>query len=205
MTLLWTGPAGGPVLVLAHGAGAPMDSPFLETLVGLLADEGVRVGRFEFAYMAARRSRVRKPPPRPEALDAEFLAVLEGAPGRLRLGGKSMGARAACRVAGRLGTGRVAGVVCFGFPFHPPGKPQALRDDLAAAGDVPALVVQGERDPFGTRGEVEAMRLPASVTLSWIAGANHDLAPPKSAGVTQAEALAIAARTAAAFVKRSLA
>ena len=205
MNLLWTGPERGPVLVLAHGAGAPMDSPFLETLAGLLARDGVRVCRFEFAYMAARRSRVRRPPARADALDAEFFAVLEGAPGRLCLGGKSMGARAACRVAGRLGAGRVAGVVCFGFPFHPPGKPQALRHDLATAGDVPVLVVQGERDPFGTRGEVEAMRLPASVTLSWIAGANHDLAPPKPAGVTQAEALAIAARTAASFVRQALA
>ncbi len=205
MTLLWTGPAGGPVLVLAHGAGAPMDSPFLETLAGLLADEGVRVGRFGFAYMAGRRFGQRKPPPRAEALDGEFLAVLEGAPGRLCLGGKSMGARAACRVAGRLGVLRVAGVVCFGFPFHPPGKAQALRHDLAAAGDVPALVVQGERDPFGSREEVEAMLLAPSVTLSWIAGANHDLAPPKSAGITQPEPLAIAARTAASFVRQALA
>jgi hypothetical protein len=204
VSLLWTGPVGAPVLVLAHGAGAPMDSPFLQSLAGLLADEGVRVGRFEFAYMAGRRSGRRKPPPRADVLDAEFLAVLERVPGRVCIGGKSMGSRAACRVAGRLGVRRVAGVVCFGFPFHPPGKPEAVRNDLAAAGDAPVLVIQGERDPFGTRAEVEAMRLQTTVTLSWIEMANHDLAPPKTAAVTKPEALALAARSAANFVRQAL-
>ncbi len=204
--LLWTGPDDAPVLVFAHGAGAPMDSPFMTAMAQLLAAEGVRVGRFEFAYMAARRlGRKKPPPPRAGVLDAEFLAVLEHVPGRVCVGGKSMGSRAACRVAGASGVQRVAGVVCFGFPFHPPGRPDALRDDLASAGGAPVLVVQGERDPFGTREEVEAMRLPPSVTLSWIEQANHDLAPLKAAAITKAEALALAARTAAAFVKQALA
>jgi predicted alpha/beta-hydrolase family hydrolase len=205
VNLLWTGPARGPVLVLAHGAGAPMDSPFMSAMATLLAGEGVRVCRFEFAYMAARRAGARKPPPRADVLDREFLAVMDGVPGQVCIGGKSMGSRAACRTAGALRPERIAGVVCLGFPFHPPGQPGRLRDDLAAAGATPVLVVQGERDPFGTRGEVEAMRLPEACAVTWIAQANHDLAPPKSAGLSKTEALAQAARAVAAFVKERLA
>ncbi len=205
MNLLWTGPQQGPALVLAHGAGAPMDSPFMAAMASLLADEGVRVCRFEFAYMAARREGLRKPPPRAEVLDREFLAVMDRIPGRVCIGGKSMGSRAACRTAGRFGPERIAGVVCLGFPFHPPGQPSRLRDDLGAAGAAPVLVVQGERDPFGTRGEVEAMRLPETCAVTWIAQANHDLAPPRSAGLSKADALAQAARAVADFVKARLA
>jgi predicted alpha/beta-hydrolase family hydrolase len=201
VNLLWTGPARGPVLVLAHGAGAPMDSPFLSTMASLLAEAGVRVARFEFGYMAARRSGQRKPPSRADVLDAEFRAVLESVPGRVCVGGKSMGSRSACRVAGALGPARIAGVVCLGFPFHPPGKPGALRDDLRAAKGVPILIVQGERDPFGTRPEVEAMTLPKATWVTWITEANHDLAPPKRTGLTHDAALKQAAGAVADFVK----
>lgn len=205
MNLMWTGPERGPVLVLAHGAGAPMDSPFLATVASLLAEEGVRVARFEFGYMAARRTGQRKPPSRADVLDGEFRTVLDTLPGRLCVGGKSMGSRSACRVAGALGPERITGVVCLGFPFHPPGKPEALRDDLAAAKGVPVLIVQGERDPFGTRPEVEGMELPGSVRVTWIPEANHDLAPPKRTGLTHDAALKQTARAVAAFVKEQCA
>jgi predicted alpha/beta-hydrolase family hydrolase len=170
----------------------------------LLAGEGVRVARFEFGYMAARRTGQRKPPSHADVLDAEFRAALDGVSKPVCIGGKSMGSRSACRVAGLLGRDAVTGIVCLGFPFHPPGKPAALRNDLEAARGTPILIVQGERDPFGTRPEVEAMTLPGDASITWITEANHDLAPPKRTGMAHADGLALAAQAVAAFVKQHL-
>ena len=155
-------------LVLAHGAGAPMDSPFMSEIAGLLVDRGIAVLRFEFPYMAARRvNGVKRPPPRAEALlpvFAEAVAaagrLIDGSP--LLIGGKSLGGRVAAMLAGSPDLdSAVAGIVCLGYPFHPPGKPDALRLAPLLDSRRPVLICQGERDSFGSRTEVEAYGLPA--------------------------------------------
>jgi predicted alpha/beta-hydrolase family hydrolase len=185
--LLHDGPAGGPKLVLAHGAGAPMDSGFMQAMTALLAARGIHVIRFEFAYMAARRSGAgRKPPSRMPQLLEEYRAVLSGlGEGPVFIGGKSMGGRAASMLAaGPDAPGDIAGLVCLGYPFHPPGKPDRLRTGHLDDVRCPALIVQGERDPFGTIDEVAAFALPASFTVHWCPAGNHDLVPPKRSGHT---------------------
>lgn len=183
--LLTTGPASAPCrVVLAHGAGAPMTSPFMENFSALLAGRGLAVTRFEFAYMAARRQGARKPPPKAELLIAEYEAVVaQLAPSlakdeHLVIGGKSMGGRVASMLADSLhDQGSVAGLVCLGYPFHPPGQPGKLRTSHLEALECPALIVQGERDPFGTRGEVEGFKLSRSIRLHWAPDGDHDLKP----------------------------
>jgi predicted alpha/beta-hydrolase family hydrolase len=173
-------------LLLAHGAGAPMTSPFLQAVTRLLTDRGLRVSRFEFPYMAARREDggKRRPPPRAENLvDAyvEAVAIVRASlPARQKLliGGKSMGGRVASLVADTLfEEGRIGGLVCLGYPFHPPGKPETLRTAHLETLKCPTLIVQGERDPFGTRAEVEAYKLSPSIRFAWAADGDHDLGP----------------------------
>ena len=159
-----TGPTDAAARFLcAHGAGAGMESPFLDKLLrACWPTRGIAILRFEFAYMAARRQGgSRKPPPKAERLMDEYRAAVAALPtgAPLLIGGKSMGGRVASLVADELTPqGRIAGLVCLGYPFHPPKKPEQLRTAHLAALACPALIVQGERDPFGTRAEVEALR-----------------------------------------------
>ncbi|MCB9872487.1 MAG: alpha/beta hydrolase, partial [Planctomycetes bacterium] len=143
------GDPGGPTLVLAHGAGAPLDSPFLEQTTASLVERGLRVARFEFPYMAERRDGGRRRPPDPAvrllATYREVVAQL-GSASDLVLGGKSLGGRIASMVADELGA---RGLVCLGYPFHPPAHPNRLRTAHLLALRTPTLIVQGERDPFG--------------------------------------------------------
>ena len=149
--LLFDGPESGPVIVLAHGAGAPMDSPFLNILARDLGAAGLRVARFEFPYMRRLREKGQKrPPDREPALRQAWLDVIAclGGAERLVIGGKSMGGRMASLVADEAG---VRGLVCLGYPFHPPGQLEKLRTAHLRDLRTPALIVQGTRDPFGTR------------------------------------------------------
>lgn len=188
--LLHDGPADGPRLVLAHGAGAPMDSDFMQAMAALLSARGIHVIRFEFAYMAARRSGGgRKPPSRMPQLLEEYRAVLANlGDGPVFIGGKSMGGRAASLLAAEPDAPPgIAGLVCLGYPFHPPVKPENLRTAHLGNLRCPALIVQGERDPFGTSEEVPAFGLPASISVHWCPAGNHDLVPPKRSGHTAEE------------------
>ncbi len=165
---LFDGPEGaGVTVLLAHGAGAPMDSAAMTAAARALAAEGLRVARFEFGYMAGRRQGVRKPPPRAEMVMPEYRAAVAelAAPGRLVIGGKSMGGRVASMVADELhGAGSVAGLLCLGYPFHPPGRPEQLRTKHLQALATPALIVQGTRDVFGSREEVAGYSLSPAIT-----------------------------------------
>ncbi len=171
-------------ILLAHGAGAPMDSASMEATAKALAAQGFRVARFEFPYMAARRTEAgRKPPPRAETLNPEYKAAIEklGAKGPLIIGGKSMGGRVASMVADELfAAGRIAGLLCLGYPFHPPAKPEQLRTKHLAGLKTPALIVQGTRDEFGTRDEVAGYDLSDQIELFWLEDGDHDLKPRKS-------------------------
>lgn len=159
---LFDGPDDATVtILLAHGAGAPMDSASMTATAKALAEAGFRIARFEFGYMAARRSSEgRKPPPRAETLNPEYRAAVAElvADGPLVIGGKSMGGRVASMVADDLySAGKIAGLLCLGYPFHPPGKPEQLRTKHLAGLMTPTLICQGTRDEFGTRGKFPAM------------------------------------------------
>ena len=198
-----------PTLLLAHGAGAAMDSDFMARMAALLAREGLRVARFEFGYMAQRRTGgSKRPPPKIELLQQEYRAAIEAlaCDGPLLIGGKSMGGRVASLIADDLfKAGRIAGLVCLGYPFHPTGKPERLRTEHLAALRTPALICQGTRDPFGTREEVAGYALSASITLDWLDDGNHDLKPRKSvSGQSYEDNLARAAAAVSDWVARTV-
>jgi len=201
---LGTGPARPAARFLfAHGAGAGMDTPFMMAIAALLAERGVATLRFEFGYMAARRhGGSRKPPPKAERLMDEYRTAVAGVPtgSPLLIGGKSMGGRVASLVADELhAQRRIAGLVCLGYPFHPPKKPEQLRTAHLVGLSCPALIVQGDRDPFGARGEVEAMKLSPAIRFLWAGDGDHDLGPRGSSGFTRKGNLAAAADAIAGF------
>ena len=167
------GPADAAVtLVLAHGAGAPMDSPFMTWWAEALVPLGVRVVRFEFPYMQARRETgKRRPPDREPVLLGAWRQVAAAWPGAV-IGGKSMGGRIASMVSDEVGA---AGLVCLGYPFHPPGKPDKPRIAHLEHLQTPALIVQGSTDPFGRRDEVRGYSLSPAIEFAWVEGGNHDL------------------------------
>jgi predicted alpha/beta-hydrolase family hydrolase len=204
---LFDGPDDARVtILLGHGAGAPMDSASMTAAATALAEAGFRVARFEFGYMAARRSGGRKPPPRAETLQGEYLAAVEalGAKGPLIIGGKSMGGRVASMVADELfAQGRIAGLLCLGYPFHPPAKPAQLRTKHLETLKTPALICQGTRDEFGTRDEVPGYTLSETIEILWLEDGDHDLKPRKKiSGFSTADHLKTMAGTVAAFAAK---
>jgi uncharacterized protein len=186
-------------IALAHGAGAPMDDPSLAAIATGLAAHGLRVARFEFPYMAARRTTgVRRGPDRPPVLLATWRAAVDalGGGARLVVGGKSMGGRIASMIADEVGA---RGLVCVGYPFHPPGKPEQLRTAHLAALRTPTLILQGTRDPFGTPDEVATYVLSPAIRVEWIEEGDHSLVPRKASGRTRAQNLQAAVDAIAAF------
>ena len=156
-----------------------MDSPAMTAIARSLADVGLRVARFEFGYMASRRTASgRKPPPRAETLRPEYIAAIAAlkVQGPLIIGGKSMGGRVASMIADEA---HAAGLLCLGYPFHPPEKPQQLRTAHLAHLKTPTLIVQGTRDPFGTPDEVAGYALSKAIEFLWLEDGDHDLKPRK--------------------------
>ena len=197
---------GMPTILLSHGAGAPMDSGFMQQIAAGLAARQCRVARFEFAYMAERRNGgKRRPPPKIETLMDEYRAAIEelGQVEKLVIGGKSMGGRVASMIADELwDEGRVAGLLCLGYPFHPPGAPERLRTSHLAEIRTPTLICQGTRDKLGSREEVEGYALSDRIELFWLEDGDHDLKPRKRvSGETQEAHLRRVAERAAAWVR----
>lgn len=197
--LIFDGPAQAErTVVLAHGAGAGMDTPFLNAFAGGLGSRGLRVARFEFPYMASRHTGKKRPPDREPVLRETWLAVAAKlGHERLVIGGKSMGGRIASMVADEA---RVAGLVCLGYPFHPVGKPERLRVEHLHTLKTPTLIVQGARDPFGTRDEVAGYRLKPAIKVHWLEDGSHDFTPRKSSGRTEAQNWEEAIGAVASFV-----
>jgi predicted alpha/beta-hydrolase family hydrolase len=181
-------------ILLAHGAGAPMDSQSMTAASEALANAGFRVARFEFAYMAARRTGRSKPPPKAETLNPEYIEAVAAlnAHGPLIIGGKSMGGRVASMVADELyRKNAIAGLLCLGYPFHPPGKLDKPRTAHLATLETPTLICQGSRDEFGAREDVADYRLSDRIEILWLEDGDHDLKPRKKiSGFSAADHLA---------------
>lgn len=188
-------------VIFAHGAGAPMDSEFMEVVGAKLADIGLEVIRFEFPYMQKRRSDGKKRPPDRAPVLIECFETLisrfndESIP--LFLAGKSMGGRMATMLADNPA---VSEVFVFGYPFHPPGKPEKLRIEHLQTLQTKVLIFQGTRDTMGNSEEVNQYNLAKNVKIHWLEDGNHDLKPRKSSGLTQEEHL----NSAIQFIRESL-
>ena len=165
-------------LVLAHGAGAPQRHPFMVSFARALSERGVDIVTFNFLYTEQRR----KVPDRMPQLVTCYRAAIEAArieiPSareRLFIGGKSMGGRAATHVAAADPGIAVAGIVLLGYPLHPPGRPDRLRDAHLPDVKRPMLFVQGSRDTFGTPSELKPIlaSLDPLPTLHHVEGGDH--------------------------------
>ncbi|WP_094556671.1 alpha/beta family hydrolase [Synechococcus sp. 1G10] len=186
--------AASATVLLAHGAGAPMDSPLMAAIASGLAQQGWRVVRFEFPYMARQRILGKQQGPNrmpvlQEAFREQARMEQTEQPSRsLFIGGKSMGGRVASLLVDELAASDgVRGCICLGYPFHPPGKPLQLRTEHLAALQTPTLILQGERDTFGRREEVESYVLSPQVQLHWIPSGDHSFKPTRSSGLSEAE------------------
>ncbi len=187
-------------VVLTHGAGAGMESAWMNGFATGLAERGLHVARFEFPYMRRRRETGKRGGlDRPTKLLDTWRAAVEALGGgrRLVIGGKSMGGRIASMVADEV-TAR--GLLCLGYPFHPPGQPEKLRTSHLVDLRTPTLVLQGTRDPFGTPDEVEQYGLSAAISVHWLADGDHSFKPRVKSGRTLAGNLQEALDAAAEFV-----
>jgi predicted alpha/beta-hydrolase family hydrolase len=181
----------GITVILGHGAGAGQLHPFMHLFAEGLAERGFDALTFNFIYMEQGR---RVPDPKAK-LESCYRAVIEAASGhkklkgnRLVIGGKSMGGRIASQVAAQPeSASEIAALVFLGYPLHPPGRPDKLRDDHLSQIKAPMLFIQGSRDAFGTPDELRAVikRLHLPATLFAVEGGDHSLKVPKSAGDLQ--------------------
>ncbi|HET6893121.1 MAG TPA: alpha/beta fold hydrolase [Pyrinomonadaceae bacterium] len=189
-------------IILGHGAGANQTSPFMRLFATGLAERGFDAMTFNFIYSERGRGG-----PDPKAkLESCYLAVIEAAKAQKKLkgnrvviGGKSMGGRIASQVASQYhravaggsgaaaGVKDIAGLVFLGYPLHPPGRLDKMRDAHLKDVNAPMLFIQGTRDPFGTPEELRVVikRDKLSATVYVIEGGDHSFKVPKSAGVTQ--------------------
>lgn len=167
------------LLVLAHGAGAGQRHPFMTAASRGLAVRGIDVVTFDFPYMHDGR----KVPDKAPVLEACFREVVASvrsrpdlASGQLFIGGKSMGGRMATHL-GAQGLEGLAGIVVFGYPLHPPGKPEQLRVSHLPSIRVPLFVIQGERDTFGTPAELKGplATVPGPALMHAVPGGDHSL------------------------------
>jgi predicted alpha/beta-hydrolase family hydrolase len=161
-------------IAIAHGAGAGMDHPFLVGFAEAMNDEGVATLRFNFPYMEAGKRSTDRAPVAVAAWRAVMEAAAERSDGRpVWASGKSFGGRmASMAVAEGM---PAAGLVFLGYPLHPPGKPERMRDEHLDAIQVPMLFLQGTRDPFATVDLLNGVvaRLGPSASIEWFHDADH--------------------------------
>ena len=198
---LFDGPEQAEVtVVLAHGAGVPMDAPFMSTFAEGIAERGHRVARFEFPYMQRQRAERKRFPPSPGAVLVERYLAVVGALGGgqgLVIGGKSLGGRIATLIANQV---QAKGVICLGYPFHPPDKPDNVRIEYLKNIEAPTLILQGVEDPFGAPEEVAEYGLPDNVQITWLDGGDHHLASAEDSEINDEQNWAEGASAIAEFV-----
>lgn len=194
------GASDAPVrILLAHGAGAGMEHAFLAELSRLLAGPDIEVVRFNFPYMIKRAwDGKRRPPDRqPALLEHWRQMVREFAHPKLFLAGKSMGGRMAAEIADEM---NAAGLLILGYPFHPPAKPDRWRGEVLKQITTPTLLLQGERDTFGSRAELVDFPFSSAVSVHWLTDGDHGFKPRKASGVSEQENLQQAANEIRRFV-----
>ncbi|TCI02985.1 alpha/beta hydrolase [Corallincola luteus] len=192
-------------MIMAHGAGAGMNSEFMAQMASLVTAQGIEVIRFNFPYMVKMiDEQRRRPPDRMPILIAAFNQVMQQFDDELPLflAGKSMGSRVAANVAAETET--ALGVVAFGYPFHPPGQPDKLRLAELHSCQVPTLILQGQRDPFGKEDEWPGFKLPNDVSITAVIDGEHSFIPRKRSGTTLAENMIFAASQVAKFVNQQV-
>ena len=193
MAIIENGPADASLtILLAHGSGAGMDTPFMNAIAEGLGELGWKVVRFEFPYMVKSRERGKKSPPNPlPKLQDSFLEAIKACSGSVVIGGKSMGGRVATTI---LESSSAVGCVALGYPFHPPGNPSKLRTEHLQSIQKPLMVLQGERDPFGKKDEFPNDWLPSSTALHWIPDGEHSFKARKKSEATTEGNLELAVR-----------
>ena len=187
-------------VVLAHGAGQGKDSEFMVTLSDLFMQHQIMCRTFNFDYMETMvETGKRRPPDRlPRLLDC-FKAQLVSTSGLpLFIAGKSMGGRVATHV---LQESAAEGAMCFGYPFHPPGKPDKLRTEHFPDIAKPVLILQGERDPFGKRQEIPDYKLPGNIQVDYIPDGEHSFKPLKSSAHNWHDNMVLAVEKSCDFIK----
>ena len=198
--LLLAGPHSAPLtVVLAHGAGAPMDTPFMSFFAEGLAEAGYRTVRFEFPYMAARRETGAKKPPdrQPVLLDTWRTVIATYGAENLVIGGKSMGGRMASLIADEA---KVRGLICLGYPFYGAGRKDKPRIEHLLSLKTKTLICQGERDPMGDKASVTPLKLAPAIKVHWAPDGDHDLKPRRASGHVHDENLADALDAARTFL-----
>ena len=195
-TLVCGPTTGSATVVLAHGAGAGMESPFMQHMAEGLAQQGWQVVRFEFPYMAQQRiSGRKKPPNKVDILLHCYAEQVQSLPAKqpLIIGGKSMGGRIASLLADALWShNKILGCICLGYPFHPLGKPETLRVKHLQNLQTPTLVIQGERDAMGSREEVNSYALSEQLQFAWMPDGDHSFKPRKRSGRSELQNLNLA-------------
>jgi predicted alpha/beta-hydrolase family hydrolase len=177
-------------LILGHGAGAPQTSGFMVRFASELAERGIDTITFNFSYMERGR-RVPDPGPKLESCYRSVIRTVRARPGlelnKLIIGGKSMGGRIASQTAAHGERENIDGLVFLGYPLHPPGKPEQLRDKHLPDIKSPMLFVQGSKDTFGTAEELRPIlaRIKVPTELYIIEGGDHSFKVPKKAGKSQ--------------------
>tara|TARA_R110001583_G_scaffold26571_11_gene95888 strand:+ start:14168 stop:14839 length:672 start_codon:yes stop_codon:yes gene_type:complete len=222
MTFHIDGPSDGPLFLFTHGAGAPSNSDFMQTIAQGLAEQGICVVRFNFDYMEIRLATgSRRPPERAPKLIAQFeqkiKALGEQKKRPMVIGGKSMGGRMASLVASLSDEHnndennsddnqlvKIKGVACLGFPFHPSGKVDKLRVDHFPKVKQKQLIIQGTRDKLGSFEEVESYQLSNNIEFLWLEDGDHDLKPRVKSGFTHQYHLQKAINHLATFIKETL-
>jgi predicted alpha/beta-hydrolase family hydrolase len=173
------------LLVLAHGAGAGMDHPFLARTAALLGERGVATLRYEFPYMEAKKNRTDSPAVAVARVREAVAAAATAAPGvPLFAGGKSFGGRMTSTAQSESPLDGVRGLVFLGFPLHAPGRPGTERAEHLLQVKVPMLFVQGSRDEFAQPELLNQTieKLKAEVTLFPVEGGDHSFKVPKKLG-----------------------
>jgi len=198
--IYWKGDETSPAIVLAHGAGAGRRSPFMTACADGLSRRGLRVGLFDFPYMAEMEQAGRRRPPNPmPVLVACWKAIFRQTGSQpLVIGGKSMGGRVASLIADECAA---AGLVCLGFPFHAPARAPGSRIAHLADLETPTLICQGERDPFGSRPEVAGYLLAPTIQLVWLPDGDHGFKPRRASGHTETGNLETALDAVTGFVR----
>ncbi len=195
-------------LILAHGSGSDMNSIFMQKVAENIAkqvqlDGGFNVVRFNFPYMdSIKKSGRKRPPDRAEKLIESFKKIIhqqtEDGAERVFIGGKSMGGRIASMLCDSEPL--VKGLICLGYPFHLPEKPDKLRTEHLYHLQTPCLICQGERDKFGNKIEISGYRLPDNIQFRWMTEGDHSFIPFKKSDISETDNINHASKEVAKFI-----